>query len=199
MKQIQTFGQLEKAKGYTRQEVKDEVLAGKLYCRKIANRQFYAPTESAFQAMWEKALDFCDAELNARVIEPAPRLASFITYYAKQKKKWKLDPNLSKILVQSLTTERSAGCFLAISDQGYGYLCVFAEKWKSLIAEALQFAAHRMELSGHITLKDFAKISRAHRASVSEWPAFVLKHLAYLGWGDLLNGEGLHNPVFKDK
>jgi hypothetical protein len=197
VRQIQTFDQLARAKGYTRYEVKEKVLAGDLYCRKIANRHFYTTTESAFNEMWEKALDFCDSELQARIIEPAPRLASFVKYYAKEKKRWVLDPGLCRVLVQSLVPERSAQCFFAVSEQSRGYMCLFAEKWKPLVSDALTHATSRMAIVGHVDLKDFARIGRSHHASTSDWAGFVLKHLAHLGWGDLLDGESLRNPLFQ--
>ena len=67
------------------------------------------------------------------------------------------------------------------------------------MAEALGYAIARMEAVGHLGPMDFARAGKAHHAPNSDWASFLVKHLAYLGWGVLLKGESLQNPLFEEE
>lgn len=199
MSNILTFNQIEKAKGFSRSQVKERVSTGKLYARKIGSRLFYSTTESAFTNMWEEVLDFADALLKQSFVEPASRLANFLAYYGKKQHSWNLDKVLSKSVAQSLTLERSAGSFLAQSVSGHGYVCLYAESKRRAFEEMIEFAKTRMEATGRIDLVDFAKISKKHCIEREEDIVCLLKHLAYLGWGNFGEDGNLKNPLFNSE
>ncbi len=158
--------------------------SGLIYAKKVGTLYLYAPSESQFCDMWDEALDLSVGVLEKSFPEPAARLVRFIAFRAKQQK-WNLDRSFVSTLVGYLPPERMAGCLLACSGTEHPYTCLFAAKWADVAREAMIFAVHRMEMAGAVGVDDFDAFSRKYEISQRDWAAFFLKHLNYLGWGNI--------------